>query len=148
MNILVSSCLLGSNCRYDGSGRLLPQIIALQKAHNLIPFCPEIYGGLGIPRPASERANGRVVTKQGGDVTAQYEAGAQEALHIAKLLHCELAILKERSPACGHGMIHDGSFTGALTAGDGVTAELLLKNGIAVIGESEIEDYFKRLENA
>ena len=148
MNILVSACLLGVSCRYDGAGHLLPQIAALSAYHHLIPFCPEVYGGLGIPRPPAEIQAGHVVTKDGKDVTAQYEAGAREALRLAKLFGCTLAVLKERSPACGHGSIHDGSFSGALTEGDGVTAALLLHNGIAVIGETQFEAYFRRSSSA
>lgn len=142
MNILVSACLLGVRCRYDGTGRANPRLEALLKTDTLVPFCPEVYGGLPTPREPSERRDGRVVTKSGVDVTAQYEAGANEALRLAQRFGCKLAILKERSPSCGHGVIHDGSFSGALTAGNGVTAALLTENGIPVIGESEIETYF------
>ena len=142
MKILVSACLLGVCCRYDGTGKCNDALAALRGAHELIPFCPEVYGGLGIPRDPAERSGESVLTKSGRDVTAAYEAGAREALRLAQFFGCELAILKERSPACGHGRIHDGSFTGALTPGDGVTAALLRENGIEVIGESEIEAFF------
>lgn len=144
MKILVSSCLLGACCRYDGTGKADPRLAALVSSHELVPFCPEIYGGLPTPRAPAERRGDRVVTQGGGDFTAQYARGAREALRTAQLFGCELAILKERSPSCGHGVIHDGSFSGTLTAGDGVAAALLLENGIAVIGESEIEAYFGR----
>ena len=146
MNILVSACLLGVNCRYDQTGKLFPDVHKLLAKHHLIPFCPEVYGGLGIPRTPAEICGGRVLTASEEDVTAQYKAGAREALLLAELCNCKLAILKERSPSCGHGMIYDGSFTGRLTAGEGITAALLAANGITVIGESEIETYFKEKE--
>ena len=142
MNILVSACLLGVACRYDGSAKTDPRAAALLREHCLIPFCPEVYGGLPTPRLPAELRGGSVVTQAGTNVTAQYARGAREALHLARLCGCTLAILKERSPSCGHGSIHDGSFTGALTPGDGVTAALLRENGIEVIGESEIEAFF------
>ena len=144
MNVLVSACLLGMSCRYDGASRADPRVTALLKTHTLIPFCPEVMGGLPTPRAPAERRGGRIVTKSGDDVTAQYERGAREALRLARLYGCTLAILKERSPSCGHGVIHDGSFSGALTSGDGVTAALLLANGIDVIGESEVERRFAK----
>ena len=105
----------------------------------MIPFCPEIYGGLSTPRPASERLGERVVAKTGGEVTEQFRRGAEEALRLGRMYGCEAALLKERSPSCGHGVIHNGLFNGGLVEGDGVTAELLLQNGIAVYGESEWE---------
>ncbi|MGI5977946.1 MAG: DUF523 domain-containing protein [Oscillospiraceae bacterium] len=144
MNILVSACLLGVPCRYDANSKLHTRTAELLKAHTLVPVCPEVYAGLPTPRPPAEIQNGRVVTADGTDVTDPYERGAREALRLAKLFACTLAILKERSPSCGHGSVHDGSFTGALTPGDGVTAALLRQNGIEVIGESEVEAYFSQ----
>jgi len=144
MNILVSACLLGVNCRYDGTGKLCPAVHTLLATQTLIPFCPEVFGGLPTPRAPAEISGGRVLTAADADVTAQYNCGARQALLLAQLYGCKLAILKERSPSCGHGTIHDGSFTGRLTEGDGVTAKLLMAHGIEVIGESEVETYFKR----
>ena len=141
MNILVSECLLGIRCKYSGGANPCPAVIQAVKAgrHRLIPVCPECLGGLAIPRQPSERVGDRVLSRTGEDVTAQYERGAQAALALAKLYGCTAAILKERSPSCGHGVIHNGLFNGGLVEGDGVTAELLLQNGIAVYGESEWE---------
>ena len=139
MKLLVSACLLGVPCRYDGQSKMHDGVCALLEKHTLIPFCPEIYGGLATPRPAAERQGERVVTRDGDDVTAQYRRGAEEALRLCRLYGCEAALLKERSPSCGHGVIHNGLFDGGLTGGDGVTAALLLQNGIAVYGESEWE---------
>lgn len=140
MNILVSACLLGVGCRYDGKSKPNKSIIELISQHNLIPFCPEVYGGLSTPRPPAEIADGLVKTSIGRDVTAEYKKGAEEALNIAKLFNCDMAILKERSPSCGNGEIYDGSFSGTLNSGDGITAALLKKNGIRVLGESDISE--------
>ena len=139
MNILVSECLLGIRCKYSGGANPCLAVIQAVKAgrHRLIPVCPECLGGLAIPRQPSERVGDRVLSRTGEDVTAQYERGAQAALALAKLYGCTAAILKERSPSCGSGIIHNGRFDGGLTPGDGVTAALLRANGIAVYGESE-----------
>ena len=137
MKILVSDCLLGACCRYDGQAKPHEGVLSLLGRHTLIPVCPEIYGGLATPRPAAERVGKRVLTAQGGDVTAQYRRGAEETLRLGRLYGCEAALLKERSPSCGSGVIHNGRFDGGLTPGDGVTAALLRANGIAVYGESE-----------
>ncbi len=139
MKILISACLLGACCRYDGASKPQPWAAALAGRHTLVPVCPEQLGGLPTPRPPAERRGDRVVTEAGGDVTDQYRRGAEETLRLCRLLGCEAAVLKERSPSCGHGRIHDGTFTGKLAAGDGVTAELLGKNGIIVYGESDIQ---------
>lgn len=132
MKLLVSACLLGLCCRYDGAGKPNPAVQALAQRHTLIPFCPEIYGGLPTPREPAEIAAGRVKTKSGLDVTAAYEKGAREALALAKQLGCDGAVLQDRSPSCGVGVIHDGSFAGGLTEGDGLTAELLQSEGLRV----------------
>ena len=137
--ILVSACLLGIYCRYDGRCETDPRVMALAKDHVLIPVCPEQLGGLPTPREPSERQGCAVVMKSGTDVTAQYRRGAEQTLHLARLYGCKAAVLKERSPSCGSGRIYDGTFSGRLTSGDGVTAALLKENGIAVYGESEIE---------
>ena len=139
MKLLVSACLLGVPCRYDGKAKMHDGVLSLLGRHTLIPFCPEIYGGLPTPRPASERLGERVVAKTGSDVTEQFRRGAEEALRLCRLYGCRAALLKERSPSCGHGVIHNGLFDGGLVEGDGVTAALLLQNGIAVYGESEWE---------
>lgn len=137
MKILVSACLLGVCCRYDGQAKPHEGVLSLLGRHTLIPVCPEIYGGLATPRPAAERVGKRVLTAQGGDVTAQYRRGAEETMRLGRLYGCEAALLKERSPSCGSGVIHNGRFDGGLTPGDGVTAALLRANGIPVYGESE-----------
>ena len=143
MRILISACLLGCRCRYDGASKPQPWIAALAERHTLVPVCPEQLGGLSTPRPPAERCGVRVVTRAGGDVTAQYRRGAEEALRLCRLLGCNAALLKERSPSCGSGAIYDGTFTGTVTAGDGVTAELLRKNGIPVYGETQADQLIK-----
>lgn len=139
MKILISACLLGLPCRYDGASKPQPWVEALAAQHQLVPVCPEQLGGLPTPRTPSERQGEHVTMKTGEDVTAQYRQGAECALALCRLLGCNAAVLKERSPSCGHGKIYDGTFSGTLTASDGVTAELLTKNGIPVYGESQID---------
>ena len=146
MNILVSACLLGVECRYNGKGVLEPEIEALLHTHHLIPVCPEIMGGLATPRTPAERIQGRVVTRDGEDVTMAYQKGAEAALKLAQLYGCRAAILKERSPSCGRGQIYDGTFTGRLIPGDGVCAGLLEQHGIKVYGESRITRLLEDLE--
>ena len=137
-NILVSACLLGTPCRYDGKSKPCEGVIALGKKYTLIPVCPEVDGGLPIPRTPSERVGERVIMRDGRDVTANYKSGAYHALDLCKRHGIEIAILKERSPSCGKGKIYDGTFSGVLTERDGVCAELLIQNGISVLGESEV----------
>ena len=142
MRVLISACLLGVCCRYDGASKAYPGIEQLARQHTLVPVCPEQLGGLPTPRPPAERRGDRVVTRS-GDVTEQYRRGAEEALKLCKLFGCEAAVLKERSPSCGRGAVYDGTFTGTLTPGDGVTAELLASHGIPVYGESQMEELLK-----
>ncbi len=139
MKILVSCCLLGEKCRYDGAGRPNGDVINLGKEHTLIPVCPEVLGGLPTPRVPSERRDGMVVSADGRDVTAHFLKGARAALEIAQKEGVQLCVLKSKSPSCGSGEIYDGTFTGTLTAGDGTAAALLKANGFRVISESEIE---------
>ena len=138
MKIVVSACLLGVSCRYDGKSKPNRDILELMKKHTLIPICPEQLGGLATPRVPAERCKNKVIRKDGVDVTKEYEKGAMEALNIAKLYNCDMAILKEKSPSCGSIKIYDGSFSKTLIDGKGTTAELFEKNGIKVIGESMI----------
>ncbi|MCX6789777.1 MAG: DUF523 domain-containing protein [Candidatus Gribaldobacteria bacterium] len=145
--ILCSACLLGVKCRYDGQSKPNEKVLALSKKEILIPVCPEQLGGLPIPRVASETTasgevvlagQGKVVTKQGDDVTENFIKGAQEVLKLAKTLDIEEAILKQRSPSCGSCQIYDGSFSKTVVKGDGVTAALLKQNGIKVISEEDL----------
>lgn len=140
MRLLVSACLLGCRCRYDGASREHPMAKELAERHTLVSVCPEQLGGLPTPRPPAERRGELVVTREGDDVTAQYRRGAEETLRLCRGLDCAAAVLKEHSPSCGHGEIYDGTFSGTLTAGDGVTAALLRSCGVPVYGESRIEE--------
>ena len=139
MNILISACLLGMSCRYNGEGQIIPGTDKLMEKHHLVPICPEIYGGLSTPREPSEIKNGRVISKSGNDLTEYFERGAEEILALAKLYHCKYAILKERSPSCGYKEIYDGTFSGKIINGNGILAALLLKNGIVIIDETETD---------
>lgn len=138
-NLLISSCLLGIACRYDGKSVKSVDVEALKEKYNLIPVCPEIYGGLPTPRVPSERQGDKTMMKDGTDVTENYLRGAKIAYELCLEFDCKKALLKERSPSCGKGKIYDGSFSGTLTEGNGVTAEYLMARGIEVFGESEIE---------
>lgn len=143
VNLLISACLMGIKCRYDGGRKPLACLDQIMDRYVLIPACPEVLGGLPTPRTPSERRDDRIVTQDGRDVTAQYEQGAQETLRLAQLTGCTCALLKERSPSCGCGDIYDGSFTGTLCKGDGVCASLLKQHGVRVYGESRIQELLK-----
>ena len=137
--LLISACLLGTNCKYNGGNNALPpeKLSALAARYCLVPFCPEQAGGLPTPRLPSERRGERVVNRAGEDVTGAFRRGAELALETALREGCGLALLKERSPSCGSGRIYDGSFSGTLIPGDGITAELLKKSGLTVCSETE-----------
>lgn len=137
--IMVSNCLLGCDCRYKGDNCANEKILSLASAHTLIGVCPEQAGGLATPRAPAEIQGDKLITNEGGDVTAQYMRGAQIALYLADLNRIDFAILKAKSPSCGKGLIYDGTFTGSLKSGNGVTAQLLLDNGYAVYNEDELE---------
>jgi len=114
--------------------------------HVLIPVCPEVIGGLPTPRVPAERIGDRVLTKDGRDVTAEYQKGAQEALKLAQMTGCTHALLKERSPSCGCGEIYDGTFSGTKVPGDGVTTALFKENNIQVFGESRLAELIELLD--
>lgn len=139
MKILVSACLLGCCCRYDGKSKADERVLALGERHTLIPVCPEQLGGLCTPRLPAEIQGDRAIRKDGADVTAEYKKGAREALRLYELLSCDCAILKARSPSCGKGIIYDGTFTGTLTEGNGITASLFRQKNIRVFTEDEAE---------
>ena len=145
MRVLVSACLLGVNCRYNGIPKENEAVKELLEREDifLIPVCPEQLGGLPTPRTPSERRGEAVVSSEGEDRTAAFAKGAEETLRIAKLYGCEAALLKERSPSCGNKEVYDGSFTGTAVTGEGVTAELLRKNGVKVFGESELTEFLE-----
>jgi len=131
--ILVSGCLLGLNCRFDGKNNYTKEIDEFLQDYSVIPICPEIMGGLPTPRIGAERVADRVITADGRDVTEQFRKGAEEVLFLAKKYNVKKALLKLRSPSCGSDKIYDGTFTNTVTKGNGVTAELLKNNGIEII---------------
>ena len=134
--LLVSACLLGTPCSYDGRSKADARIQALAEKYELVPVCPEELGGLPTPREPSERQGERIVMRSGRDVTAEYRRGAEAALALCLQNGCKAAVLKEKSPSCGCGQVYDGTFSRRLIEGDGVTAELLKAHGVAVYGES------------
>lgn len=142
MRILVSACLLGLCCRYDGQSKQNSRVLRLAEKHELIPVCPEQLGGLPTPRPPAEIRDGRVINNLGQDVTAQYEKGAAEALRLYDLLGCGCALLKARSPSCGSETVYDGTFSGTLVPGQGVTAKLLSQRHIHVLSEDSFGGFF------
>lgn len=142
-NVLISACLLGIACRYDGGWREY-EIEKLKESFNLIPICPEIYGGLPTPRIPSEIVGDCVINREGVDVTAQYRKGANEALHLVKLFGIKYAVLKAKSPSCGKGEVYDGTFSKRLVPGDGITAKLLKENGVEIFTENEIEKLLEK----
>ena len=137
--ILISACLIGDKVKYDGRSNYNEKVKLLLEKYELVPFCPEVEGGLPTPRKPSERVKDRVKMEDGRDVTRQYEKGAELALNICLYLGIKIAILKENSPSCGSHKIYDGSFSHKLKDGQGVTTELLRRKGIKVISEDEID---------
>ncbi len=147
---LVSACLVGINCRYAGKNKLDERLVKLYERAELIPVCPEQLGGLPTPRAQAEptadgwyvlSGDAKVITKCGRDVTEYFVRCAEKTLGLAKLLNIEEAIFKARSPSCGCGRIYDGTFSGKLTDGDGITTALLKKNGISAVTEEEFKKY-------
>ena len=136
--ILVSSCLLGINCKYDGNNNKNNKVLEYLKGKEVIPICPEIYGGLQTPRIPSEIVDDKVMTKDKRDVTKEYLKGADETLKLARLFNIKKALLKANSPSCSNNEIYDGTFTGNKIKGMGITAKLLKENGIEIINENEI----------
>lgn len=145
---LISACLCGLNCKYNGGNNLNPKIVELYNKGNCIAICPEHLGNLPIPRAPHEITGGdgkdvlsgkaRIISKTGEDNTEKFTAGAEKTLDIAKLFNADTAILKARSPSCGYGRIYDGSFKGKVVEGNGVTAELLAQNGIKILTEEDV----------
>jgi uncharacterized protein YbbK (DUF523 family) len=146
--IMMSACLLGEACRYDGTAKSSPKLIAGLSDFELAPFCPEKSGGLPIPRPPAEIQNGdgaavlagqaKVIDSSGSDCTAAFVAGAKKTLAMAEKLQPVLVVGKAKSPSCGVGRIYDGSFSGTLRSGDGVTMALLREAGLAVCTEESL----------
>jgi len=136
--ILVSACLLGLNCKYDGENNRNEKVLEYIKDKEVIPVCPEIFGGLQTPRIPSEIVGDKVLNREKIDVTKEYQKGAEETLYLAKLFNVKKALLKESSPSCGSNTIYDGTFSKNKKEGMGITAQLLKENGIEIISEKEL----------
>lgn len=151
--ILVSACLVGQKCRYDGRDKTNEAVFSLRGLYQFVPICPELLGGLPIPREPSEISGGtgydvlagksRVVGKSGEDKTSYFMAGAKQTLDLATSIGIKKAVFKSKSPSCGCGEIPDGSFSGKLINGDGVATALLKQNGIEVYTEDDVEKLMK-----
>ncbi|MBQ8094676.1 MAG: DUF523 domain-containing protein [Clostridia bacterium] len=138
--IAVSACLAGIACRYDGKKKTVSDICRMVESGQAVTICPEVLGGLPIPRIPSERCGNCIINTAGEDVTAAFQRGAEAALKIAREHGCTAVILKARSPSCGYGQIYDGTFSGTLTEGNGVFAEMAAAAGIAVYNEENYRD--------
>jgi uncharacterized protein YbbK (DUF523 family) len=144
--ILVSACLLGERVRYDAKIKpAIRSLLELQKKDLIVPCCPEVDGGLSIPRVASEIIEDKVIDKTGKDVTKNFAQGAEIALSLVKKYNIKIAILKSKSPSCSNNFIYDGTFSNTLIKGDGVTVKLLKESGVEVFNENEIDKALKFL---
>lgn len=139
MKVLVSACLLGNNCKYNGKNNRHEKVLEFLREHEIIPICPETLAGLPIPRPPAEIVNGIVTNKEGQNIDKEFRLGSEKALKIAMEHNPDLAILKANSPSCGSNLIYDGSFTGNLIPGDGTFAKLLKEKGIKVLTEKDFQ---------
>ncbi|MBI2168841.1 MAG: DUF523 domain-containing protein [Actinobacteria bacterium] len=136
--ILVSACLLGVACNHEGRAASRSVREELESRYRIVPVCPEVLGGLTTPRPAAEiQPDGRVVNVEGTDVTAAYRRGAEAAVRVAGAAGAPRAVLKARSPSCGSAQVYDGTFTGTLEEGEGVTAAALRAAGVEVTSEDD-----------
>ena len=136
--IAVSACLLGENCKYNGSNNKNQKVLDFLKDKKYVAICPEMLGGLPCPRIPSEIKDGQVFSKEGKNVTREFKAGAKRALEIVLNNGCDLAILKESSPSCGVNTVYNGEFTNTKINGSGITAALFKKMGIKVITEKDV----------
>ncbi|MDO4176164.1 MAG: DUF523 domain-containing protein [Bacillota bacterium] len=136
--IMVSACLLGENVKYNGGNNLHEKLLRYVEGHEVFPVCPEVMGGLPIPRAPGEIVDGVVRNEDGTSVDAEYRSGAAKALEIARREGIDLAILQSRSPSCGVNQIYDGSFTGRKIKGSGVFAQLLKDNGFKVLDAEDL----------
>lgn len=141
--ILISACFVNVNCRYDGTSKTYDWIEGLFKSGQAVPICPEVLGGLTIPRlPCEIVGADRVCNSEGIDCTAAFKQGAEKTLAIAKAVDAKIAILKANSPSCGFGTVYDGSFSGVQITGDGLTAALLSNHGVRIFNEFDAAGYY------
>ena len=140
MRILVSACLLGENCKYNGGNNYNPAVAEFVKDKEVLPICPEMMAGMGCPRIPIEIVDGVLMDRDGNNVDAAMRKAVKQAMEMIREEDIQCAVLQSRSPTCGVNQIYDGSFTGSRTRGDGVAAEYLMKNGVKVYGESRLEE--------
>lgn len=146
MKIMVSACLLGDNVKYNGKNNKNEDLIRFLVGYDIIKVCPEVMGGLSIPRIPSEIRDNSVINKDGYDVSEYFYKGANKVLKIALKNNIKVAILKERSPSCGSNYIYDGTFNNKVIEGMGITTRLLRENDIVVLNEDNYQEYLKRNE--
>ena len=147
IKVLISACLLGDNVKYSGGNNLTPELVTLLEKYNvkIVKICPECFAGLPIPRVPSEIRGDKVFSKDGWDITEEFLSGAEKTYQIAKRKRVDFAILKERSPSCGSTHIYDGSFSGNIIPGQGITAKRLTEEKIKVFSEENLEEIEKYL---
>lgn len=140
MKIMVSACLLGQRCKYNGGDNFSERVAAFTRGHEVIAVCPEVAGGLPVPRPPCENVGGVVRNVTGESRDREFREGAAKCLTLAKAHAIDLAVLQSRSPSCGVKQIYDGTFSGRLIDGAGVFASLLMENGFRVLDAEEIDE--------
>lgn len=138
MKIMVSACLMGENCKYNGGNNFSEKVLNYVKGHEVISVCPEVMGGLPTPRVPAEIVNDVVTTKDGQNVDKEFRLGAEKALQIAQENQVDLVILQSRSPSCGSKQIYDGSFSGKKINGQGIFAKMLTENDFQVMDEEDL----------
>ena len=141
MKVIVSACLAGDNCKYNGGNNLNQKMMDFLKTHEMIKVCPEVLGGLPTPRPSAEIVDGKVMNTEGKNITKEFTLGAKRAFEIAQKEKPDLIILQSRSPSCGIKQIYDGSFSGRKIEGQGIFAALCVKAGYKVLDIEDIDDY-------
>ena len=148
IKVLISACLLGDNVKYSGGNNLTPELVTLLEKYNvkIVKICPECFAGLPIPRVPSEIRGDKVYGKDGRDITKEFLVGAEKTYQVAKNKEIDFAILKERSPSCGNSYIYDGSFSGKVIQGQGLTVRKLNEENIVIFSEENLEEIKKYLQ--
>ena len=142
MKVIVSACLAGDNCKYNGGNNINQKMMDFLKSHEMLKVCPEVLGGLPTPRPSAEIVDGKVINTEGKNITKEFTLGAQKAFEIVQKEKPDLIILQSRSPSCGIKQIYDGTFSGNKIPRHGLFAELCIKAGYKVLDIEDLDDYF------
>ena len=142
MKVIVSACLAGDNCKYNGGNNINQKMMDFLKSHEMLKVCPEVLGGLPTPRPSAEIVDGKVINTEGKNITKEFTLGAQKAFEIVQKEKPDLIILQTRSPSCGIKQIYYGTFSGNKIPGHGLFAELCIKAGYKVLDIEDLDDYF------